>query len=58
MPIEVTTTAGKTAYASALIGKYETLHVKVDISALTSKEIDAKGLLKPNVPLSLLGRLE
>lgn len=55
MPISVATTLGKVAHASALIGQYQTVHVKVDISALTNKEVDAQGFLKPNVPLSLLG---
>ncbi len=55
MPITVQKTTGKQAHQSALIGNYETLHVKVDISALTGKEIDAQGFLKPNVPLSLGG---
>jgi hypothetical protein len=57
MPISVSRTTGKTAYHSALIGNYETLHVKVDVSALTNKEIDAQGFLKPGVPLSLAGIL-
>lgn len=55
MPIIVDRTTGKTAHMSALIGNYETLHVKVDISALSSKEIDTDGFLKPNVPLALTG---
>lgn len=55
MPVTVATTAGKTAHASALIGEYQTAHVKVDISALTNKEVDAQGFLKPNVLLSLDG---
>lgn len=57
MPISVSTTTGKTASASALIGEYQTAHVKVDISALTGKEIDSQGYLKPNVPLTLSGVL-
>lgn len=57
MPIIVNTATGKGAYQSALIGTYETLHVKVDISALTANEVDTQGFLKPNVPLSLDGVL-
>ena len=56
MPIQVNRTAGnQTALASAFIGDYQPLHVKVDISALSAREVDARGYLKPNVPLSLLG---
>jgi hypothetical protein len=36
MPIKVKETASALLAASALIGHYETLHVKVDVSALTS----------------------
>lgn len=56
MPISVSRTAGnETAYASALIGNYEPLHVTVDVSALTSTQVDSSGYLKPNVPLTLRG---
>jgi hypothetical protein len=57
MSIRVETSDGVAAYASALIGEYQSLHVKADISALTNKEIDSNGYLKPNVPLTLDGVL-
>lgn len=56
MPITASKTAGNaTAMASALIGDYQTLHVKVDVSALATKFVTPDGYLKPNVPLSLNG---
>lgn len=55
MPITLTESTGGTAYASALIGDYETLHVKVDVSALSATQVDANGYLKPNVVLTLDG---
>lgn len=55
MPIKVKETTGGIGYASALIGDYQTLHVKVDVSALDATQVDAKGFLKPNVPLTLNG---
>lgn len=55
MPITVKQSGGGVAYASALIGDYQTLHVKVDLKTLTSKQVDARGNLKPNVVLTLEG---
>jgi hypothetical protein len=55
MPTTVSRTTGGTAYASALIGDYQTLHVKIDPASLPANAVDAQGILKPNVPLSLLG---
>jgi len=55
MPVKVKETAGALLCASALIGHYETLHVKVDVSALTSSQVDDNGYLKPNVVLTLDG---
>lgn len=56
MPTLVTKAAGDlTALASPFIGDYQPLHVKVDVSAFTTREVDANGYLKPGVPMSLLG---
>lgn len=56
MPTTVTEYASAgVLYASALIGNYQTLAVKVDVSALTNTQVDANGYLKPNVPLNLDG---
>jgi phage tail sheath gpL-like len=56
MPTKVKRASGNnTAYASALIGNYETLHALIDVSALTASQVDTRGYLKPNVPLSLSG---
>lgn len=56
MPTTITDySGGAPLYASALIGEYQTLAVKVDVSALTNTQVDANGYLKPNVPLSLTG---
>jgi hypothetical protein len=53
MPIGITTTTGGTAYASPFVGPVNhVLHVKVDISGLTTDEVDANGFLKPGVPLN------
>lgn len=58
MPITVETTTGGPVYASPFVGPLNhTAKVDVDLSALTSDEIDAKGYLKPGVPLSAAGAL-
>lgn len=58
MPLSITTTAGGTNYASPFVGPVDhTLHVKLDISGMTNKEIDANGYLKPGVPLTSGGVL-
>lgn len=58
MPVRTKQTAGGSAYASPFIGRVDdVLHVKVDISALTQAEVDANGILKPGVPLTINGLL-
>jgi len=47
--------SGGSVYPSALVGQFETASVKVDVSALTTSQVDADGYLKPNVPLTLNG---
>lgn len=58
MPIRITNTAGGTGYGNPFVGPADhTTHVKVDISGMTNKEIDAYGYLKPGVPLRETGVL-
>lgn len=53
MPARIKTTTGNELYASPFLagGNGNNIHVKVDVSALTSREVDANGYLKPGVPL-------
>lgn len=58
MPIQVTPTAGGTLYASPMVGRVDhTVHIKVDLSGLTTDEVDADGFLKPGVLLKESGGL-
>ena len=51
-------TAGGTAHVSALIGAADNpAQILVDVSALTANEVDSRGYLKPNVPLTRTGLL-
>lgn len=54
MPIGITAVAGGTGYASPFVGPIDhTLHVKLDLSTLTTAEVDADGYLKPGLPVAL-----
>lgn len=58
MPMSVKKTAGGDAYASPFVGPMN--HpgtVRLDVSALSTDEVDAKGYLKPGVPLKSGGVL-
>lgn len=56
MPIAINSTAGAVAHAPVFVtGPLNTDVVKVDVSALTSAEIDTYGYLKPGVPLLQTG---
>lgn len=56
MPIGVTNTTGGLAHAPVFVGKIiATDVVQVDISDLTTNEVDPDGFLKPGVPLSKIG---
>jgi hypothetical protein len=56
MPIGITTTAGGLAHAPVFVGKIvNTDMVKVDISDLTTNEVDPDGYLKPGVPFDKSG---
>lgn len=58
MPIIVSATTGGTSYASPFVGPTNhVVHVKVDLSGLTTDEVDANGYLKPGVPLTSAGIL-
>lgn len=49
MPINVTNHAGAAAYQNPLIGPFTVLNLKIDVSTLTTNEVDAYGYLKPGV---------
>lgn len=54
MPASISTpTTLEEPYVSPFLSAADgnNIHVKVDVSALTSREVDAKGYLKPGVPL-------
>jgi len=58
MPLESTKTAGAQAYGNAFMNPIEQMdHVKLDVSTLTTDEVDANGYIKPNVPLRQDGTL-
>jgi hypothetical protein len=56
--LSVTKTTGAAVYGSPFVGPVNhTAAIDVDLTGLTSDEIDAKGYLKPGVPLSRAGAL-
>lgn len=58
MPLAISTTTGGNVHAPVFVGPITgTDVVKVDISDLTTKEVDADGNIKPGVPLSKAGDL-
>lgn len=58
MPVSVTKTTGTTTYGHPFVGKVLGLQqVVVDISELTTKEVDADGFLVPGVPFKKDGTL-
>jgi hypothetical protein len=58
MPMDFTRTAGDRVYGNAFIGDASQVdHIKLDVSDLTTNEVDASGRLKPNVPLKQDGTL-
>ncbi len=58
MPLRISTTDGGASHGNPFVGPIDhTAHVKVDVSALTTYEIDANGYLKPGVPLTQAGIL-
>lgn len=58
MPLGIHTTSGQGAYANPLLGPVNHVdHVKVDVSGLTTNEVDSDGYLKPGVPFTQAGIL-
>lgn len=60
MPLQLNTptVAGGTGYQNVVIGQApRTHHVKVDLSGLTTREVDAGGFIKPGVVLRAAGGL-
>lgn len=58
MPISVKETAGGQGYGNPLVGKPgPPTHIKLDVSGMTTDEVDAYGYLKPGVPLTSAGIL-
>jgi hypothetical protein len=58
MPLKSTKTAGAQVYGSAFLNPIEQMdHVKIDVSTLTTDEVDTNGYIKPNVPLQAAGTL-
>lgn len=58
MPINIDTTAGGEAHSPVFVGEIlNTDVVEVDISALSTSEVDAAGYLKPGVPFNKAGDL-
>lgn len=58
MPNVLTKISGGATYADPFLGPAShPAQLKVDVSALTTGEVDAKGYLKPNVPFKRVGSL-
>lgn len=58
MPIAITAAAATTSYGNPIIGEAGMRkHVKIDLSGLTSDEVDSDGYLKPGVVLKESGGL-
>lgn len=58
MPLGIETTAGGRAYANPFIGGVDhPAQIKVDVSGLSTDEVDEFGYLKPGVPLAKTGIL-
>lgn len=58
MPLAIENIAGGQAYVNPFIGGVDhPAQIKVDVSGLTTDEVDAFGYLKPGVPLTKAGIL-
>lgn len=59
MPIEITSlSGGGTVYGSPFIGPVEyVMQIAIDVTALTTREVDSDGYLKPGVPFKANGDL-
>lgn len=57
-PVSVTTTAGGSVHPNPFVGPVEhRVAIRIDVSTLTSAEVDADGYLKPGVPFQSTGAL-
>jgi hypothetical protein len=58
MPMSIITTTGGAAYADPFVGPVNhTAQIKIDVSTLTTAEVDAQGYLKPGVAFQKNGAL-
>ena len=58
MPLQIDSFAANLPYASPFVGPVNyTVHVKLDISTMTTAEVDADGYLKPGLPLAIAAGL-
>jgi hypothetical protein len=58
MPITAGTTTGGTIHPNPWVGEVEhRVSIRLDVSTLTSKEVDEDGYVKPGVPLVRTGAL-
>lgn len=57
MPMFIEEAQGQTLYQPPFVGRLDyTLHLLVDVSSLTTSEVDAGGRLVPGLPLTRAGR--
>jgi hypothetical protein len=55
--MQISQKTGSSVYRPVIIGALlASMHVKVDVSTLTTDEVDAKGNIKPGVPLGRDGK--
>lgn len=58
MPLRIETVSGGRSYGWPFVGEVNQVdHVKLDVSGMTTAEVDADGYLKPGVPLKINGTL-
>lgn len=51
MPLNVSSVAAGTGYSNPFVGPCQQVqHIKIDLSGLTTDEVDVNGYLKPGVP--------
>lgn len=56
MPMSITNTAGGNSYGNPFVGPIDHPdHLRIDVSALTTDEVDTYGNLKPGVPFTKTG---
>lgn len=58
MPLRIENTAGGKSWSNPFVGEMgPPAHLKLDVSTLTTDEVDSRGYLKPGVPLKVNGAL-